>query len=50
MGTALSNVFSYANAGVTLRYGKRLPSDYGSPRIQQVARVPTGNAGFVEAG
>lgn len=33
-GAALGNVFTYANAGVTLRYGKRLPSDYGPPRIQ----------------
>ena len=50
MGAALGNTFSYANAGVILRYGKRLPSDYESPRIQQIARVPAGNADFVEAG
>ncbi|MGK2951601.1 MAG: lipid A deacylase LpxR family protein [Thiobacillus sp.] len=33
-GAALGNVFTYANTGVTLRYGKRLPSDYGPPRVQ----------------
>lgn len=33
-GAALGNVFTYANAGVTVRYGKRLPGDYGPPRIQ----------------
>ncbi len=33
-GGALGNVFTYANAGVTLRYGKHLPDDYGPPRIQ----------------
>lgn len=33
-GAALGNVFTYANAGVTLRYGEQLPSDYGPPRIQ----------------
>lgn len=34
MGGALGNVFTYANAGVTMRYGRRLPNDYGPPRIQ----------------
>lgn len=34
VGAALGNVFTYVNAGVTLRYGKQLPSDYGPPRIQ----------------
>ena len=34
VGAALGNMFTYVNAGVTLRYGKQLPSDYGPPRIQ----------------
>lgn len=34
VGGALGNVFTYANAGITLRYGRRLPNDYGPPRIQ----------------
>ena len=34
LGAALGNVFTYGNAGVTLRYGKRLPRDFGPPRIQ----------------
>lgn len=33
-GGALGNVFTYANAGLTLRFGQRLPLDYGPPRIQ----------------
>jgi len=33
-GAALGNIYTYANAGVTLRYGPHLPSDYGPPRIQ----------------
>ena len=33
-GGALGNVFTYANAGLTLRFGRRLPLDYGPPRIQ----------------
>ncbi|MDX5334021.1 MAG: lipid A deacylase LpxR family protein [Gammaproteobacteria bacterium] len=33
-GATLGNVFTYANAGLTLRYGERLPNDYGPPRIQ----------------
>lgn len=33
-GVALGNVFTYANAGVMLRFGQRLPLDYGPPRIQ----------------
>jgi len=33
-GFALGNVFTYANTGATLRYGKGLPVDYGPPRIQ----------------
>lgn len=31
---AIGNVFTYGNAGITLRYGKRLPNDFGPPRIQ----------------
>jgi lipid A 3-O-deacylase len=34
VGTALGNVFTYANAGLTVRLGQRLPDDYGPPRIQ----------------
>lgn len=33
-GGALGNIFTYANAGVMLRFGHRLPLDYGPPRIQ----------------
>jgi hypothetical protein len=33
-GGALGNVFTYANAGLTLRLGRKLPFDYGPPRIQ----------------
>jgi len=34
IGAALGNVFTYGNAGVTLRCGERLPKDYGPPRVQ----------------
>lgn len=34
VGGALGNVFTYANAGLMLRFGQRLPLDYGPPRIQ----------------
>ena len=34
LGGALGNVFTYANAGLTVRFGERLPLDYGPPRIQ----------------
>jgi len=34
VGGALGNVFTYANAGITMRYGRKLPNDYGPPRIQ----------------
>jgi hypothetical protein len=34
VGGAVGNVFTYANAGITMRYGQRLPNDYGPPRIQ----------------
>lgn len=33
-GGALGNVFTYANAGATVRLGWNLPDDYGPPRIQ----------------
>ncbi|WP_332875547.1 lipid A deacylase LpxR family protein [Sideroxyarcus emersonii] len=33
-GFALGNVYTYASAGLTLRYGKNLTMDYGPPRIQ----------------
>lgn len=33
-GGALGNVYTYANGGMTLRYGKSLALDYGPPRIQ----------------
>lgn len=33
-GGALGNIFTYANAGIMLRCGKRLPLDYAPPRIQ----------------
>lgn len=33
-GGAIGNVFTHANAGLTLRFGRRLPHDYGPPRIQ----------------
>lgn len=34
VGAALGNVFTYGAGGLTLRFGKNLPSDYGSPRIR----------------
>lgn len=45
-GGALGNVYTYANAGVTVRYGKRLSSDLGPVRIQP---GPPGSAFFVPA-
>jgi hypothetical protein len=33
-GAAVGNVFTYANGGLTLRFGEDLPRDYGAPRIQ----------------
>ncbi len=33
-GAALGNIFTYGNAGITMRYGRHLPNDYGPPRIQ----------------
>ncbi len=33
-GAALGNVFTYGAAGLTLRFGKNLPADYGPPRIR----------------
>jgi hypothetical protein len=43
LGGAVGNVYTYANAGLTLRYGRRLPLDYGPPRVQP--SLPT--SGFV---
>ncbi len=34
VGGALANVYTYANMGLMLRYGNKLPLDYGPPRIQ----------------
>ncbi|WP_339630852.1 lipid A deacylase LpxR family protein [uncultured Sneathiella sp.] len=34
VGGALGNIYTYANAGATLRFGWNLPNDYGPPRIQ----------------
>lgn len=34
LGGALGNVYTYANAGFTLRYGNNPPRDFGPPRIQ----------------
>lgn len=36
-GGALGNVYTYANGGVTARWGRHLPNDYGPPRIQPSA-------------
>ncbi|MCG3204921.1 MAG: hypothetical protein KCHDKBKB_01638 [Elusimicrobia bacterium] len=33
LGAALGNVFTYANTGLTMRLGVRLPKDYGPPRV-----------------
>jgi len=33
-GGSVGNVFTYANTGFVVRYGARLPLDYGPPRIQ----------------
>lgn len=46
IGGALGNVYTYLNTGLTLRYGKRLPLDYGPPRIQPSIQ---GSAFFVPA-
>jgi hypothetical protein len=34
LGAAVGNIFTYANAGATVRVGWNLPDDYGPPRIQ----------------
>lgn len=44
-GAAVGNVFTYANAGATLRFGWNLPDDYGPPRVQP--SLPA--SGFFEA-
>ncbi len=46
VGGALGNVYTYANTGLMLRYGRRLSLDYGPPRIQP--SVP-GSGMFVES-
>lgn len=33
-GGTVGNVYTYADTGVLLRYGNRLPKDFGPPRIQ----------------
>ena len=43
-GGALGNVYTYANAGFTVRYGKRLSSDLGPVRIRP---SPPGSGFFV---
>lgn len=43
-GGAVGNAFTYANAGLTLRSGQRLPRGYGPPRI---APARAGTAMFV---
>jgi hypothetical protein len=45
-GGALGNVYTYANAGFTVRYGKRLTSDLGPMRIRP---SPPGSGFFVPA-
>lgn len=34
VGASVGNVFTYVNAGVTVRAGYNLPHDYGPPRVQ----------------
>ncbi len=34
VGIALGNVFTHGKVGITLRYGRKLPRDYGPPLIQ----------------
>lgn len=34
VGVTLGNIFTYAETGLTLRFGERLPDDFGPPRIQ----------------
>jgi hypothetical protein len=45
-GGALGNVYTYANAGFTIRYGERLTSDLGPMRIRP---SPPGSGFFVPA-
>ncbi len=40
LGFTLGNIYTYANGGITLRYGENLPFDYGPPRVQH--GLPTG--------
>ena len=46
VGGALGNVYTYANAGFTVRYGKRLTSDLGPVRIRP---SPPGSGFFIPA-
>lgn len=51
VGGAAGNIFTYANAGLMLRYGKNLPLDYGPPRIPPGVQgsgffTPTNNFGW----
>lgn len=34
LGAALGNVYTYLSSGFTVRYGKRLPVDYGPPKVK----------------
>lgn len=34
LGFTLGNIYTYANGGITLRFGENLPFDYGPPRVQ----------------
>ena len=47
LGASLGNVYTYVDAGITLRYGKSLPLDYGPPRIQP---SPPASAFFIPTG
>jgi len=44
LGATLGNVYTYANSGITIRYGDNLPIDFGPPRIQPGI---TGTSSFV---
>lgn len=47
LGASLGNVYTYVDAGVTVRYGKSLPLDYGPPRMQP---SPPASAFFIPPG
>lgn len=44
VGATVGNVYTYANTGITLRYGDNLPLDYGPPRIMPGV---TGTSSFI---